>query len=390
MYSQRKPPTRMERVNIARSHMLNDQPFYGVPAHKLVLIEDSTLKPPTAATDGTRLLFHPTFIDGKTDKQLQFVVAHEALHCMMKHPYRLGTRDHDTWNVACDFNINLTLKDAGLEVPPDAMISEAWRDPKTGFPLAAEIIYARIFKPGPRPVPNPGNTRMIAPPETPPEPEQEMDESDWDLEAIAAEAASNRHGKGPGRGGDMVRQSRSPREDWREVLQEWVQATVPSDYTWRKPDRRYLSHGLYMPGIEKDGAPPFGIIVDTSGSVDDATIAVVNKAVSDINRLVQPERIDVVYCDTRVMGTESFGPDDDVVLKVPRGGGTNMNPALAHFNALPEPPAAVLVITDLYMPPITPKNVPTSYDVLWAITPGSSETSGPFGRSIRIDPYDGR
>ena len=190
---------------------------------RLALALDETLDPKTAAMDGTSIRFYPDFVDGKSDPELRFVMAHEVLHCAMKHPFRFGNRDHEGWNLACDYAINLTLKDAGFTVPPDAAIDEQYRDPATGYPLAAEIIYARFPKGEDMPRPGPGQTKMEPAPDKQESPEPDapepVSESDWDIEAIAAEAASNRAGKSGGGAARAVAEARKVREDWREVLQ---------------------------------------------------------------------------------------------------------------------------------------------------------------------------
>ena len=53
-----------------------------------------------------------------------------------------------------------------------------------------------------------------------------------------------------GSGGDRDLEALlEPQVDWREVLREFVQTTCTgSDYsTWRKPKRRLLGQGIYIP-----------------------------------------------------------------------------------------------------------------------------------------------
>jgi predicted metal-dependent peptidase len=364
--------------------MLRKQPFYGQPAMKLAIVEDPNEE--TASVDGTTMRFGPAFIDGKEDRYLMTVIAHEVLHCAHKHMFRFGHRDHAAWNVACDYSINLILKDAGFPMPPDALIDEQYREPGTGHPLPPEVIYAR-FPPNDRPGPRPGDSKFVPPPEKPqdatePEP---LTGPDWDRIMIASQNTADRVGKGGGGAARSVAESRSPRPDWRPEVEEFLEQVQPSDWTWTEPNRRYLPLGLYLPGILKESFPHFGMIVDTSGSVDPPTLNVVGKMISDFNRTVEPEAITVVYCDAQVQGTETFGPGDTVTLHAKGGGGTNMQPAFDVFNAMPEPPACVICITDAYFSPGLKR---PSYPVLFALTPGTSRKAGPFGRSVRVDPNE--
>jgi predicted metal-dependent peptidase len=46
-----------------------------------------------------------------------FVVAHEVMHCALRHHTRRGGRDPQLWNKACDYVVNLALRDAGFAMP---------------------------------------------------------------------------------------------------------------------------------------------------------------------------------------------------------------------------------------------------------------------------------
>lgn len=397
----RKTLTRSERLAKCRVDMLRVQPFYGALAMRLGMVEDSTLDPPTAATDGTYLRYHPEYIDSLTDAQVRTVVAHEALHCGMKHPYRFGARDPLAWNVATDHNINLTLKDAGFDVPANWLQDEQYRDPRTGYPLASEIIYARLPKndlpdPHSRMGPaggesgqatEPGEEDSQPDPNGEPEPGdgEQMSESDWDIETIAAAAAAERAGKGSGAAGRAAAAARAGRVDWREVLKGFITNEVPNGWTWMRPNRRFAWQGIYLPGVRKENCPPIGVAVDTSGSITQDDLNRVAEELTTICAEVLPERIDVVYVDAEVCGTETFTPDDGpITLDAKGGGGTAFQPGLDHFTNAEEPVAAVIYITDLYGPaPEEP-----DYPVLWVIIPTSYHDAGPFGTSIKLDPAD--
>src|SRR5512137_1179735 len=73
---------------------------------------------PTAATNGRDERYGREFVKRLKDQELNFVVAHEASHKMYRHLTtwkKLHDEDHRLANSACDYVINLMLKDLDPE-----------------------------------------------------------------------------------------------------------------------------------------------------------------------------------------------------------------------------------------------------------------------------------
>ena len=66
----------------------------------------------------------------------RFVLAHEYLHAALRHEARLGNRDPELWNVACDFVINQWLRDMDVGSMPESALF----DPELQG-LSAEAVY---------------------------------------------------------------------------------------------------------------------------------------------------------------------------------------------------------------------------------------------------------
>ena len=60
--------------------------------------------------------------------------------------------------------------------------------------------------------------------------------------------------------------------DWRGLLRRFLENCALNDYTWSAPNRRYLHHGIYLPGRQEQRIPQLAVAVDCSGSVDDAAL----------------------------------------------------------------------------------------------------------------------
>lgn len=77
---------------------------------------------PTCAVDGKRFLYNPSFIldTWKEDPRLvTFVIAHEMVHLLLKHPFRMKGKDINLCNKAFDYKVNGMVKRMGFDMPPD-------------------------------------------------------------------------------------------------------------------------------------------------------------------------------------------------------------------------------------------------------------------------------
>jgi hypothetical protein len=79
-------------------------------------------------------------------------------------------------------------------------------------------------------------------------------------------------GKSGATGNRLLDELMQPQVDWREVLREFIQTTCTgNDYsTWKRPNRRYIGAGVYMPSGISEKVDELVIAVDTSGSIPDA------------------------------------------------------------------------------------------------------------------------
>ena len=134
----RPQTTTAEKLTKARTQLLLGQPFFGTLGLKLKLVAGSL---PTMATDGSRIVYNPGFVDQLKPAELEGTLAHEVLHCALGHQCRRGERDPGLWNEAADFAINPILIGNGFALPAGALIEPAIRELERGRdlrPVAAE------------------------------------------------------------------------------------------------------------------------------------------------------------------------------------------------------------------------------------------------------------
>ena len=100
-----------DKVVKAKARLVLDHPFFGMAVSKRDLIYDYNTK--TASMDATgQMRLNPHFLAPLTVKNTIFLLAHEAMHYMLCHSTRRGARDPKQWNIAADWVINDTLKEA--------------------------------------------------------------------------------------------------------------------------------------------------------------------------------------------------------------------------------------------------------------------------------------
>jgi predicted metal-dependent peptidase len=174
--------------------------------------------------------------------------------------------------------------------------------------------------------------------------------------------------------------------DWREALREFLSTTcVGTDYsTWRRPNRRFISSGYYLPSGISEQVGELVVAIDTSGSIGQNELSKFLGEVKAICDTVHPECVRLLYWDTEVCADEKYvgGDIENIVTstKPKGGGGTDVVCVPAHMSKRNIKPQAVVVLTDGYLGGQWGQwTVP----VLWCIV-GGNRTTANCGKTIHI------
>lgn len=370
--------------------------FFATLVMRLKFSPDWTVD--TAATDGRRLIYNPDFIQTLTEPELIGLLAHEVLHCTNKHFARRSERDPADWNIACDLAINPLLVECGFTLPAGGMIpGEA--DYATFEPgRSAEEYYAQLQsakqpeqdgddQPGDQPgngSADPGQCGGVIDPQaddgTPTDATDKTQlDSEWSANVAAAQQASERRGTMPGGLSRLCGSILAPAADWKAALREFITKPAKRDYNWKRPNRRFIHQGLYLPSTNSLELGHIIAAIDTSGSIGEATLTRFASELDDIARQ-GASKITILYHDAAVCHVEEWTPEDGPLTLTPcGGGGTDHNPIFEWIDQnTDEPPAALVCLTDLYsdFPSIEPE-----YPVLWA----AADTTAPHPFGERID-----
>ena len=338
---------------------------------------------PTACTNGRDEFYGREFVSKLNDAELRFLVLHEVYHKLFRHLTtwkHLYMQDAYLANVSCDYVINLKIVDDNYQDGFATMTGELAKgcyDRKyVGMDTAQG--YNLLRKDQPQGGGGRGGIMVIGDPEdgdgTPqngsgslPDGQEPFDAHDWegaqemtadeqrDLAREIDEAVRQGAlvaGK-MGSGGDRDLEALlEPQVDWREVLREFVQTTCTgSDYsTWRKPKRRLLGQGIYMPSTYSEQVGELVVAIDTSGSIQQPEVTAFLSEVKAICDMVHPDKVRLLYWDTQVCGDETYDTHELETLiqstKIKGGGGTDVDCVTEYIREESITAQACIVITD--------------------------------------------
>ena len=172
----------------------------------------------------------------------------------------------------------------------------------------------------------------------------------------ALREGSQMMGKNNPSGSKLVKDLLDGTLPWEQILADEVKEVMvgQDDETWRKFNRNYLPIDIYLPSMysERIGALVFSC--DTSGSISEKERNLMLGECIKISKEVTPERLDVIYWGSRVVGHESYLPDDfDTIPEVtdPKdGGGTHAGVVSEYIHKnYSEKPDVLVVATDGYI-----------------------------------------
>jgi len=380
------------KLDKAKAAVILDHPFFASILAKRKLILSPVVM--TAGIDdrGT-LYFNPDFIGRCSVPQLVWTMCHEVGHYIGQHFTRLGNRDKFRWNFAGDAWINDWLKEERIGEPVPNTVNMPG-----SFSLTVDEIYNSLPQgkggkggkgQGNGPAGNEydnglGDEKVEGEqPLTPGEAESVAVEVKLDV-AEAAQVARMR-GKLSANAERLVDSIINVRTPWHEILERFMVSFTNSEYSWKRPNKRFLSLDLYLPSVGK--VPRMGIAVveiDTSGSIDMRQLQHFGGHVNRVLGECLPEKLYVVYTDSKVCRVDVFTPDDFPITFTPAGGGgTDMREVFRWIEQEGIDPECVIILTDGYTPFPTEEQYPT----VWAVTTDVAVPEG-IGQVVRILPED--
>lgn len=333
------------------------------------------------------------FLAGLTVQNVVFLLAHESMHYALIHLLRRSYRDPRKWNVACDAVINDLLIEAKVGDFIEGGVNMPGSKVKTSEKVYDELPEnddgdGKGPSGGSSYSPGDGFDDLDEQGDGPPLSESEMREIEEQarVEVAAAAQVAKMQGKMPAALEKVVDEIINPRTPWHQLLERFMTNFVSSGISWRRPNRRLLTHNLYLPSTDKEprmGA--VGIYRDSSGScMDNATQAHFLGHINSIIEKCRPERVYVIDCDAQVEKVREYTLDDLPILPGTAnpmgGGGTSFAPPFRYIEEQGIELDVAIYLTDMIGD--FPDEAPP-YPTIWLST--SDVKEAPFGEVIQYE-----
>lgn len=416
-----------DKVKLAISLILVNLPFFAPLMIRLWVFEDKGC--PTMYTNGKSIAYGPKFVNSLPTSQVAWVLVHEIMHNVLLH-FSRNKPNHDLWNQATDYAINLLIKNvsdnasvnARFVMPQDALYNEDFKD------MTAEAIYDYLeknpqkqpknfknfggttnetMKAEPGSVIQQGDTNRI----------KEVDDEDQPGGGggKGEEDKDGQGGKGKGQqepGGEVVIPTASenemmaavaqaigkassairryydllfkPQIDWKKELKRYIQEIFDKT-KYKMPYRRFIHGQTYLSGPIRRGEEIKDVVVaiDTSGSINDEMIKEFLTEVAGIIQAYRIENLYVISIDDEIRTVNKFkSPRDLKTLKVDikGGGGTDFVPVFDWIDKHCKNFSIMVYITDAQGRFPTP--APIYKDkCIWCV---KGSTGVPFGKRIQL------
>lgn len=395
------PGAALERLTLARSRLILERPFIGALAVHLALRPSDRCE--YVATDARAIYFNPTYVLSLSLAQLQFIVAHEALHCGLSHFARRGARLAQRWDRACDYAINQLLADDGFVLAPGFAAEVRYRG------LAAEAIYP-LLEDDDGPAGSDahwfgayaGEALQLAQPSTDAHRQSErtrtmeahrdgIDElgargamahaalaSEWEDRLASSANAALLAGQLSPHWRAVLSEVSAPRLPWRALLARFLMYRARDDYSYQRPGRR--STNALLPGLASAQLTLIAVL-DTSGSIGrDDFRAFLDEL--DALKGQLSARLMLFGCDAAIApgAPWTFEPWQPLELpgEIEGGGSTRFTPVFDWVEQRGLRPDALVYFTDALGQ--FPERAP-EYPVLWLVTGNGAV---PWGERVQF------
>lgn len=387
------------KVIKAKSKLTIKHPFFGGLAMRfptVILEDDNPYGCTTMCTDGQKVFYNETFTEGLTVPEVIGVFAHEVSHIAYGHMFRIKGRNHQLWNIACDYAINPILKEAGLVLPKDHL------DDPNYHGKSAEKIYSLLENEigkktgktfvfpdgttvgnGPQRVEVPGWGTVHPHPELG-KAGQGKAEREVQMATIQAADVAKKKGKLPAAFDSLVSQYRAAKVDWRNFMRTWVQGQKPNDYSYRRINRLYAAMiNTIVPTIENNGVGKIVFGIDSSGSVSKPEMEQFLGEIAAVHEDFSPDETVLIWCDADIQHVDRYSAWDTFDKKKRHGcGGTQLSPVFKYIEDNDERPDMMIFLTDLEVWQEEFAGIHPDYPVLWVST---SADWHPFGDLVKIE-----
>jgi predicted metal-dependent peptidase len=384
----------VEKLTTARVGLLLKAPFFGNMATRMKLVRADDWCP-TAATNGRDFYYSTKFVEKLSVKKLEFLFAHEILHCILDHFGRVGSRDRQLSNIAQDFAVNQILVDERIGekiTEVKICLDSKYRG------MAWEEIYDDLYEKAEK-ISMPELLKQIgelldehikegAPGEEGDgkKPTMSKEEAqkirDEIKQAMIQSAAAAGAGKTPAGIMRMIKSLTEPKMDWRTLVRQEIQSIIRNDYSFTRPNRKSMHSGAILPGMKEATTIDVAVAIDMSGSIGEEDATVFLSEIKGIMDQYEDFAISLWCFDTEIYNFQRITHDnsEDLLNYEPMGGGGTdfeVNWTFMEENGIQ--PKKFIMFTDGY--PCGSWGDEDYCDTIF-IVKGNTQAEAPFGQTV--------
>ncbi len=426
------------KLAAARTKLILDKPFLGALVLRLPLVKADPKWCRSTGTDAKKLYYNANYVDALDLDQLQFVLAHEALHCALSHFVRRQHRNKHRWDLACDNAINPLLLSDGLKPPVGVWVDKSFEG------MTAEEIYPYIDEnntdepmdqhiyDGEEQTGNDHDKGVDDPSESRDSPdsgdngndqddgesdgEQDSDNGDesgdgnndsqpqeigddpgedrppplspserdslsvqWQQRMAGAAQQAMQAGKLGGAMARLIDHMLQPQLPWRMLLARYMTAVARDDYSYMRPSRR---EGEAILPTLRSSQLNVVVAIDTSGSISARELGEFVSEVDAIKGQMRA-RVTLIACDSELVpgGPWIYEPWEEITLpqQLSGGGGTSFEPVFEWVANQDQQPDLLLYFTDAEG---SFPNIEPNFQVLWLV---KGKHKIPWGQRVQLN-----
>lgn len=439
-----------ELINKAKIKLQKKSPFFSYLSLYLKIRKAREGELPDFAGAGVNargdLLYNDNYFSKLEVSKVMGILCHEILHLSLLHLTRLNKRQLEKWNICCDLVVNTILRDNGFQMDKRCLIPNEETDEykikiegygevviKDVSKKTAEQIYDELpefeievncgmsgkgngngygkgkgkgkgysvkledgerfdehFKGDGKGKKNEKGEEEL---EGYGEGEINGIESEWLDRLNSAVVHSKMRGNIPAGFERLFSELNKSTINWRVLLNRYIQASIPHDYSWAKRSKSSIAIGTYLPSSIKEEVD-VTICIDTSGSIDNKILtAFLSEIIGLANTYQNRISMRVISADCSV--NTDYHISNGSVAKIKKmtikgGGGTSVSPALNHIANKYGKTKLVLYFTDGYIEGVEAieaerKRNRWGFDIVWILdNKGDESIVSKFGRVLRI------
>lgn len=348
---------------------------------------------PTAGTDGINLKISPDFFSKLDREERVFLLAHEAWHVAFLHMSRLTKEKRDNfrmWNIACDHYINLMLINSGHKMIKGGCADEKYKDQSI---WSSDKIFKDLMEDKDAQEKYSSDDSFT----------EDMSEGTDGMDKEQAEeyrknvqrriedslVKAQMQAKMAGQASSIpseiainIESFLNPKLPWNVILQRFMSDYSKEDYSFKRPNKRFASHGIILPSLYSESLGHIACAVDTSCSVSDEQFNMFRTELNSIKKKLNPKLMTIIDFDTDIRKVHKLNQSDNIdQVQFSGRGGTYMHPVFEYFTKQENTPKVLIIFSDLECEEITED---PGFPVIWIKLDGYGFNPR-FGEVIDLD-----